>query len=139
MREEEANFIAFLACRESGDPEMIYSAYLYVLNRLAREIDRANFNIFSSYFYNEAYYKLPAQARFDIENQRDYWWGYFYRVTETVDEDTGEVIEVFVPSPIVEVTESVNDGYLKINGQEDGVKSYGKMLDLVIAVYLNEK
>ena len=32
-----------------------------------------------------------------------------------------------------EVSDKVNDTYLKLNDQQDGVRSYGKMVDLLLA------
>jgi len=127
MKEEEANFISFLACRESGDPEFMYSAYLSVLERMSWEVDF------------DAYERLPEQAKRDLALQADYWTDFMYDKKTVIDEDSGEVVEVFVPSPITELSDDINDNYLKINGQEDGVQSYGRMIDLVIAVYLEEK
>jgi hypothetical protein len=34
-----------------------------------------------------------------------------------------------------EVADMINDSYLKANGQSDGVKSYDKMVDLLMAYY----
>ena len=34
---------------------------------------------------------------------------------------------------VAEVSDSVNDTYLKLNDQQDGVRSYGKMVDLLLA------
>ena len=34
---------------------------------------------------------------------------------------------------VAEVSDKVNDTYLKANGQSEGVKSYGRMVDLIIA------
>jgi hypothetical protein len=34
---------------------------------------------------------------------------------------------------VAEVSNKVNDTYLKVNKQEDGVKSYGRMVDLLLA------
>ena len=36
---------------------------------------------------------------------------------------------------VAEISDKVNDSYLKANNQEDGVKSYGRMLDLLLAYY----
>ena len=36
-----------------------------------------------------------------------------------------------------EITNNINDGYLKGNRQEDGVKSYGRMVELLLAEYLD--
>ena len=37
--------------------------------------------------------------------------------------------------PVAEVSNRVNDAYLKANGQENGVQSYGRMVDLLLAYY----
>jgi hypothetical protein len=37
--------------------------------------------------------------------------------------------------PVSEAVDVVNDTYLKVNHQEDGVKSYGNMVDLLLAEY----
>ena len=34
---------------------------------------------------------------------------------------------------VAEVSDKVNDTYLKLNDQQDGVRSYGKMVDLLLA------
>ena len=36
-------------------------------------------------------------------------------------------------SPLGEVQEKVNDAYLKSQGQADGVRSYGRVVDLLLA------
>jgi hypothetical protein len=36
---------------------------------------------------------------------------------------------------VAEISNKVNDTYLKANNQEDGVKSYGRMVDLLLAYY----
>ena len=35
--------------------------------------------------------------------------------------------------PAAEISSAVNDAYLKANRQEEGVKSYGRMVDLLLA------
>ena len=37
--------------------------------------------------------------------------------------------------PIEEAVDNMNDTYLKFNKQEDGVNSYGMMVDLLLAYY----
>ena len=51
----------------------------------------------------------------DIAAYNQYWEGYEGEVEETFD--------------------SINDSYLKFNLQENGVKSYGMMVDLMLAYY----
>ena len=38
-----------------------------------------------------------------------------------------------------EIADKVNDAYLKANAQEDGTKSYGRVVDLLLAEYKQRK
>lgn len=38
-----------------------------------------------------------------------------------------------------EVADRVNDTYLKANRQEDGIQSYGRMVDLLLGHYIAQK
>ena len=113
MREDEANFISFLACRESGDADFIYSGYAkaltYLINAYNKEAGREE--------YYEMYMTIPEQVRKEFGVVGDYWRPYY---------DT----------PVSKAASAVNDTYLKSNGQKAGVKSYGRFVDLLIADYL---
>jgi len=37
--------------------------------------------------------------------------------------------------PVAEVSTAVNNTYLRVNNQSDGVQSYGRMVDLLLADY----
>ena len=37
--------------------------------------------------------------------------------------------------PVAQAASTMNDTYLKANGQQDGVKSYGKVTDLLLSYY----
>lgn len=108
MREDEANFVAYLACRASEDAGFRYSgsilAYIYSGNALyaqnPAELRRVREN-------------LCDQAVRDLLDHNAYWDT--YRGT------------------ISEVSDKVNDMYLKANAQEAGTKSYGRMVDLLLA------
>ncbi|MCL2036965.1 MAG: DUF3810 domain-containing protein [Oscillospiraceae bacterium] len=166
MREEEANFISFLAAKESGEPELVYSAYVYVLNEFSLDITyeefeqlppsfMTKFDYFrektdsewfcdedGNYEYFHSGYLIPAFISLDWYAQNEFWWERYYNVTEVYDDD-GEVVDVIVNvNPVVEaisdVSSSVNDTYLKAQGQEDGILSYARMRDLVMILYLSE-
>ena len=111
MREDEANFIAYLACMESGDPQFVYSgailAFIHSANALYRDGAVED--------YSRIYYQLCETARIDMEVDRLFWKQFDGKVAE--------------------VSNKVNDTYLKVNKQEDGVKSYGRMVDLLLAQY----
>jgi len=108
MREDEANFIAWLACRVSESQEFRYSghmmAFVYAGNALYRQNPDA---------YREIRLSLCEQAQRDLVHHNAYWDPY--------------------RGPVAEVSDKVNDVYLKANSQEDGVKSYGRMVDLLLA------
>lgn len=110
MREEEANFIAYLACRDSESPDFAYSANLnalrYCLNALGREDADAYWVVWNG---------LSEPVRRDITQVRDYW----------AEHD----------GTLSEVSNKVNDTYLKVNNQSDGTKSYGRVVDLLLAEY----
>lgn len=111
MREDEANFLAYLACTSSEDPLVRYSgtmlALVYAGNALAGQ-DMA--------LYGELWTKYHEGMARDFRDNSAYWEQY---------EDT----------VISETADKVNDVYLKANEQEDGVKSYGRVVDLLLAEY----
>ncbi|MCI9603110.1 MAG: DUF3810 domain-containing protein [Ruminococcus sp.] len=108
MQEEEANFIAFLACTGSDNRDFEYSGYLtgwvYCMNALRRADGEE---------WQQVREWLDEAAEADLrENSR--FWEYY-------------------DGAVAEVSDKVNDTYLKANGQSEGVQSYGRMVDLIIA------
>lgn len=114
MREDEANFIGYLACISSENPAFQYSGYLtgwvYAGNALA-EVDMAA--------YARIYGGLCHTARADLNENTVFWEKYEGKVAEAANQ--------------------WNDTYLKMNNQADGVKSYGRMVDLMLAYQKEEK
>lgn len=114
MQEEEANFIAFLACIGSGNWDFQYSGYLsgwiYSMNALRRS---------AAEDWQEVRAELDEAVEADLrENAR--FWDYY-------------------DGAVAEVSDKVNDTYLKVNGQSSGVQSYGRMVDLLIAYAANRE
>jgi hypothetical protein len=111
MREDEANFIAYLASRNAGHVDFQYSAVYvalsYVLNALRGNI--------SAERYNELFALLPDQIVRDFAYARAYWRQF--------------------EGPAADMATRANDTYLRLNRQEDGVQSYGRMVDLLLAYY----
>ncbi len=110
MREDEANFLAYLACLKSDKVEFKYSgvmlAYIHASNALY-DIDKEA--------YIDLYSKLSEGVKIDLNYNNKYW-------------DKFE-------TKIAKISNEVNNVYLKINSQEDGVESYGRMVDLLLANY----
>ena len=108
MREDEANFIGYLACIGSDSPSYRYSGYLtgwvYATNALAKTDMDA---------YLELCGALDERAWVDLRGNNEFWARYDGKAAE--------------------VSNQLNDTYLKINSQADGVKSYGRVVDLMLA------
>ncbi|MCL2616985.1 MAG: DUF3810 domain-containing protein [Defluviitaleaceae bacterium] len=111
MREDEANFIAYLASRNSSNADFKYSAtytaLVYTLNAMRRAVNAER--------YAELFGLLPDQIVRDFAFARRYW-------------------QAFEGRP-AEMATRANDAYLRMNQQEDGVQSYGRMVDLMLAYY----
>ena len=111
MREDEANFIGYLACSRSENPNFRYSGLICALNYSMGQLYKAD---------PDAYWELRAcyseEMNRDLSVQSAYWRQY---------ED----------SKALEVYTSVNDAFLKANQQTDGRQSYGRMVDLLLAEY----
>ena len=63
--------------------------------------------------YIELTKQLCGEARQDLDENSDFWNRYESRVSEAATR--------------------MNDTYLKMNSQADGVKSYGRMVDLMLS------
>jgi hypothetical protein len=107
-REDEANFEAWRMCRDHADPSVRYSgtfvASLYALGAL-RGVDPA------------------SDAR--LRGQR----------SAAVARDVRAIVawRDRYESRLGDVQEKVNDAYLRAQGQAEGVRSYGRMVDLMLA------
>ena len=109
-REDEANYLGFLACRASDSALLRYSGYYSAF----------------VYCYNALYAESPSQART--------LWD---RCTEELIHDTNVHVEhnKQYEGKVQKAAQAVNDAYLK-TFTEAGVKSYGLVVDYLIAEYL---
>lgn len=110
-REDEANYAAYLASRYHPDPDFRYSGTVLALIHATNALYRENPEL---YFELRAHYSKGLSM--DLDNYSTFWKAYEGKVNETADR--------------------VNDTYLKTNRQQDGVKSYGRMVDLLLAEVL---
>lgn len=111
-REDEANFIAFLVCINSGDPYIRYSGYLNMFDYVSPKL-RAQ---------NEAYKRVYALLPIEVQYER-----YAY----------SEFFKKYQDSVAGQVSESVNNSYLQMQGTV-GTKSYGMVVDLTVAYFKSE-
>lgn len=113
-REDEANYIGYLACRLHPDADFRYSGTLAAATEAMNQLYRHDPDRFTEL---AARYS-PAVGR-DLGFESAFWQAHEGKVSEA--------------------TNRVNDSYLKANGQKDGVRSYGRMVDLLLAEYRAER
>lgn len=114
MQEQEANFIAFLACEHAERIDFQYSGYLMAWIYSTNALYRADHEV-----WQEVRSGLDQSVEPDLEANSRFWDSYEGKVSE--------------------VANQINDTYLKVNGQSDGVKSYDRMVDLLVSYRKTEQ
>ena len=112
-REDEANFISYLVCVNSDNDYLNYSGLLLATTH---SMNKLNENDPQSFYELAATYSSEVAA--DLTAERIYWHA-----------RTGDVEEAFT---------RINDTYLKSHDLADGVESYGRMVDLLLALQRQE-
>ncbi|NLV48047.1 MAG: DUF3810 domain-containing protein [Clostridiaceae bacterium] len=113
-REDEAGFLAFLTGQYSDNPDIVYSSTLDAAVRSLNALAGAD-----AERYQTAAGLLSDAVRRDLSATNAFWKQF--------------------EGPIRETSTKVNNAYLQANLQTDGVRSYGRMLDLVLAWYDKEQ
>lgn len=109
-REDEANFVAFLVCTASDDPYIRYCGYLNMYEYVRNSLYSA-----SPDMYSEVNGKLALEVKYELYAYSEFFNKYRHNV-------------------VANVSEAVNDTYLKIQGTP-GTRSYGMVTDLAVAYY----
>lgn len=107
MQEDEANFIAFLACEQADSVEFQYSGALLGLIYCGNELyarDQA--------LYRSMAEQVSGQACADLQANNYYW----------------DTYEGFV----AQFSQKINDVYLRVNQQDEGITSYSRVVDLIV-------
>lgn len=108
--EDEANFIAYITCKNHPHADFRYSGSVLALQHSMNALYSVNKD---KYF--ELMGLLGEGYLRDLNKQHEYWKQF--------------------QGPAKEVAEKINDTYLKMNGIKDGTKSYGRMVDLLLAEF----
>ncbi len=121
MREDEANYISYRACMSSDSLDLQYSGTMLALihtgNALYRQDADKYFELYQAH--------ISAKVSGDLIANNEYW----DQFEKPVVGDT----------TVGEIADKVNDAYLKANDQTDGTKSYGRVVDLLLAEYKQRK
>ncbi len=105
--EDEADFLGVAACLSSGQPSYIYSGALAGLKMLAAPLNAQDPEAWQA--IAEA---LPAGVAADWTNSVGYWLQF--------------------KTPLEDWSRDVYDSFLKSQGQELGIRSYGACVDLLV-------
>lgn len=106
--EDEANFIAYVTSCVHPDADFRYSGTVLALIHTVAALESSNPELSSQI---RSHYSEGLKRDLTAYNQ--FWKPY--------------------EGSINEIATDVNDAYLKVNNQSDGVKSYGMMVDLLLA------
>lgn len=118
--EDEANFIAFLACVNSKENIMEYSGYLSVLGYLDNDFYKATGKDAEKYL---AQPRITKQVLADNE----------FLLQEEWDRINGKAV---IDTEVVDsVSDTFTETVLKVNGVEDGMISYSRVVKLLLLYY----
>lgn len=108
LPENEANFIAYLNCMESSDSDIRYSGvltgWIYCGNELLKR-DRTAWEGIAS--------QMKTDINADLNYNTEFWNSY--------------------KGTVQEAAQNFNDSYLKGEGQDEGVLSYDRVVDLIVS------
>ena len=110
-RENEANFVAFLATTAIDDPYIRYCGYLNLYEYVTGALYRAD---------REAHFALLATLNPAVLGELRAYDAFFAE---------------FENSAVSDASDAVNDTFLKLNGNEAGTDSYGLVVELAVAYY----
>lgn len=107
-REDEANFTAVMVCLSHEKEFVQYSGHMLAVIHMLNALYTVDQDL-----WEEAVNHISDQVRLDLNRNSAFWDAY--------------------DGWFEEASSDLNDAYLKANGLEDGVKSYGRMVDLLLA------
>lgn len=110
-QEDEANFVAVLACLEDGDPVYCYSACLMAYIHLSNALYKADYDAWLA-----NYETLEPDVVADLRDNNAYW-------------------DKYQDSVVDKASDAVYTGLLYSYGQEQGLQTYGACIDLLVAYY----
>jgi hypothetical protein len=109
-KEQEANFVAVMACLDYGDPDYVYSAALLAYIHLGNALYDVDYDS-----WEQIYLSLSPEVRRDFAANRAYWQQF--------------------ETPVQEASNTVYESFLQSYDQELGLRSYGACVDLLVNYY----
>ena len=116
--EQEANFAAFVACISNDEAYFRYSGYYEAFAYTFNSLYKADSEMAARLYERHAEEKGVQLLRQDRRYAREYYRKY--------------------DSPLQDISDDINDRYLKTFSQESGIQSYGEVTEYLIAYYLQK-
>ena len=140
--EDEASFVAILACIKSDNTAFAYSGYLSGLNYLLRAMSQAISRANHEKLYDVGAEIMLAQTiildSLAPEVRRDRWNSYeFWLSQRTVNTGIGFLDNALttVNEVVSDAVDAAYDSFLKSQNQSLGLQSYGACVDLLVEYY----
>jgi hypothetical protein len=111
--ENETNFIGYLVTLRNPDPYFQYSAYAYALSYCLSEVSRRDPDALKAIRKT-----LNPGVRANFKELREFWKGF--------------------ENPLEPVFKSAFNKYLEVNRQKDGIRSYNRVVSLMVAYHRKE-
>lgn len=111
--EQEANFVAVVACVSSDSDLYRYSGALLAYIHLGNALYKADRDLWA-----QVYQSLDPRVQQDLDDNNAYWAAFEGKAAE--------------------VSEAIYTGFLQSYGQSMGMQSYGACVDLLVAEHLSE-
>lgn len=108
--ESDANFLAYIACINNEDIYVNYSGYFMAMKYTASALSKVDYKKFSLLTKN-----IDKDVLNDLQNYSKFWKKYEGKTSQ--------------------VSDNMNNIYLKSNKVKEGTKSYGKVVDLLLLYY----
>ena len=108
--ESEANFLAYLACINNKDIYVKYSGYFMALKYTASALSKVDYESFKYLTEN-----IDDDVLKDLRDYFKFWEKYEGKTSQ--------------------VSDNMNNVYLKSNKVKEGTRSYGKVVDLLLLYY----
>ncbi|WP_455544523.1 DUF3810 domain-containing protein [Intestinibacter sp.] len=108
--ESEANFLSYISCINNDDVYVNYSGYFMALRYTASALSKVDYYKFKSITEN-----IDEDVLKDLREYSYFWEKYEGKVNE--------------------VSDNMNNIYLKSNRVKEGTQSYGKVVDLLLLYY----
>ena len=108
--EDEANFLAYLACINNKYYDFQYSGYILALKYTSSALAKTDHDSLINANRN-----LSQSVINDLNNSNEFWRQYEGKVNE--------------------VSDNINNNYLKANGIKEGTISYSKIVNLLLTYY----